>query len=105
MNFPKAAERRVDRLSEIPIPPIADAASDLAVSLWKEGALLERAADDALHLAIAAYHGVDYLLTWNCRHLDNAEMKPVMRSVCAIHGYACPEICTPLELMGDAHER
>ena len=43
MNFPKAAERRVDRLSEFPILPIAYAASDLAVSLWKEGALPERA--------------------------------------------------------------
>lgn len=42
--------------------------------------------------------------TWNCRHLDNAEMKPVMRSVCAVHRYVCPEICTPLELMGDENE-
>ena len=37
-------------------------------------------------------------------HIDNAEMKPLMRSVCAVHGYTCPEICTPLELMGDDHE-
>jgi predicted nucleic acid-binding protein len=103
-GHPEAAERRLRCLADIPILPIADAASDLAVSLLKEGALPEKAADDALHLAIAAYHGVDYLLTWNCRHLDNAEMKPVMRSVCTIRGYACPEICTPLELMGDEHE-
>ena len=41
------------------------------------------------------------LLTWNCRHIDNAELKPLMRSVCVIHGYTCPEICTPLELMGE----
>jgi hypothetical protein len=62
---------------------------------------LPRAAtDDALHVAISAYHGIDYLLTWNCRHIDNAETKPLMRSVCAIHGSVCPEICTPLELMG-----
>ncbi|HMO49695.1 MAG TPA: type II toxin-antitoxin system VapC family toxin [Kiritimatiellia bacterium] len=99
-----AAERRLSSLADIPMLPITDAASELAASLLKDGALPEKAADDALHLAIAAYHGVDYLLTWNCRHLDNAEMKPVMRSVCAIHGFACPEICTPLELMGDEHE-
>jgi len=60
--------------------------------------------DDALHVALAAYHGVDYLLTWNCRHIDNAEMKPVMRSVCVVKGYTCPEICTPRELMGDENE-
>ena len=55
-------------------------------------------------VVISAYHGVDYLLTWNCRHIDNAEMKPLMRSVCAVHGYSCPEICTPLELMGEDNE-
>jgi hypothetical protein len=49
--------------------------------------------------------GMDYLLTWNCRHIDNAETKPVIRSVCAKLGYACPEICTPEELMGDQDER
>lgn len=103
-GHPEAAERRRHSLAEIPILPITNAVSDLATSLLKEGALPEKAADDALHLAIAAYHGVDYLLTWNCRHLDNAEMKPVMRSVCAVHGYLCPEICTPLELMGDEDE-
>jgi predicted nucleic acid-binding protein len=104
VGHPEAAERRLRSLAGIPILPITGAASELAVCLLKEGALPEKAADDALHLAIAAYHGVDYLLTWNCRHLDNAEMKPVMRSVCAICGHACPEICTPLELMGDEHE-
>ena len=55
---------------------------------------------DAAHIALAAVHGMDYLLTWNCRHIDNAETKPIMRAVCAGHGYPCPEICTPEELMG-----
>ncbi len=57
----EAAERRLRSLAGIPILPVTDAASELAVSLLKEGALPEKAADDALHLAIAAYHGVDYL--------------------------------------------
>jgi hypothetical protein len=51
-------------------------------------------------VAIATVHRMDYLLTWNCRHIDNAEAKPLIRSVCAVHGYVCPEICTPEELMG-----
>ena len=50
--------------------------------------------------AVAAVHGVDYLLTWNFRHLDNAETKPAIRDTCARRGYAGPEICTPGELMG-----
>ncbi len=97
----EAAARRLNSLDGIPLLPITDAVSDLAANLVKEGALPKKATDDAVHLATAAYHGADYLLTWNCRHLDNAEMKPVMRSICAIQGYICPEICTPLELMGD----
>jgi hypothetical protein len=56
---------------------------------------------DALHLAVCAVHEVDYLLTWNFRHLDNAETKPLIRGVLAAHGYTAPEICTPQELMGD----
>jgi len=59
-----------------------------------------KAIDDAGHVAIAATHRIDYLLTWNCRHLDNAEIKPLIRAVCSKHGYICPEICTPEELMG-----
>ena len=81
-----------------------DPVTVLADELISQGALPETATDDALHVATAAYHGIDYLLTWNCRHLDNAEMRPLMRSVCAIKGYTCSEICTPLELMGDDYE-
>ena len=73
----------------------------MSKALVRGGALPERAENDALHVALAAVHGVDYLLTWNCRHLDNAETKPVMRQVCRGLGYAAPEICTPQELMGE----
>ncbi len=45
-------------------------------------------------------HNIDYLMTWNCRHIDNAETKPIIRSVIISNGYFCPEICTPQELMG-----
>ena len=96
----EAASRRLAALSDIPHLTIPAAATELARMLLTEGALPRAATDDALHVAISAYHGIDYLLTWNCRHIDNAETKPLMRSVCAIHSYICPEICTPLELMG-----
>jgi hypothetical protein len=58
----------------------------------------DQAQTDALHVAIAAVHAVDYLLTWNCRHIDNPATKPIIREVCALQGYACPEICTPFEM-------
>ncbi len=103
-GHPDAAHRRLQVLAGLARLPMPDPVVDLATALLTDGALPNRATDDALHLAVCAYHGVDYLLTWNCRHLDNAEMKPLMRSVCALHGYTCPEICTPLELMGEDDE-
>ncbi len=80
---------------------ITDEVTKLALALQKAGALPHAATGDAMHVALAAYHEVDYLLTWNCRHIDNAELKPLIRSVCISNGYQYPEICTPLELMGD----
>jgi hypothetical protein len=53
----------------------------------------------ALHIAIAATNGLPYLLTWNCRHMANAAMRPLIESVCASRGYKAPIICTPEELM------
>ena len=103
-GHPEAARRRLGVLSEIPQLSMPDPVTALALALLTEGALPQAATDDAFHVAVCAYHGVDYLLTWNCRHIDNAEMKPLMRSVCAVHGYTCPEICTPLELMGEENE-
>lgn len=70
-------------------------------ALIRGGILPEKAIDDALHFALAAVHGVDYLLTWNCRHIDNAEKKPLFRKLCEDMGLPFPEICTPEELMGD----
>ncbi len=104
-GHPEAAERRLRVLKDVPHLSMPDSVADLAQVLITEGALPPKAADDALHIAIAAYHNVDYLLTWNCRHLDNAEIKPIVRSICAVQGYSCPEICTPLELMGENNER
>lgn len=65
----------------------------------EQGALPQKAQADALHIAVAAVHHMDLLLTWNCRHIDNPVTKPVVRSICATMGFSCPEICTPLQLL------
>jgi predicted nucleic acid-binding protein len=101
---PAAAQRRVEALHGLAMLEIVEDAYDLAVALIAEGALPPSAEEDATHIAMAAVHGIDYLLTWNCRHIDNAETKPIVRSVCATRGYTCPEICTPEELMGEEDE-
>lgn len=96
----EAAARRLAALADVALLRVTKAAVELSKALVRGGALPERAENDALHVAVAAVHGLDYLVTWNCRHLDNAETKPVMRKICEECGYVAPEICTPQELMG-----
>ena len=61
-----------------------------------------QAAEDALHIAVAAVHGLDFLLTWNCKHIANAMMRSAIERVCReAAGYEPPVICTPEELTSD----
>lgn len=62
-------------------------------------ALPVRAGADALHIAIATIHGIDYLLTWNCTHIANAELRILVERACRKQGYMAPTMCTPEELM------
>jgi len=75
------------------------AAAMLTKRLLAEGILPPTAANDAAHLGLAAAHGMDFLLTWNCRHLNNPALKRRIERVCVACGLACPVICTPAELM------
>ncbi|MBN1515709.1 type II toxin-antitoxin system VapC family toxin [Candidatus Sumerlaeota bacterium] len=96
----EAVERRLRAMDGINELPIDDAVETLAEELIKRGALPNTAQADAIHISVAAIQEIDYLLTWNCRHINNAAMKPAMRTACADLGCCCPEICTPLELLG-----
>jgi hypothetical protein len=95
----RTAQRRLDLLRGIHAVELTDAAMQLADELTAKGALPRKAQADALHIAIAAVHTIDYLLTWNLRHIDNPAIKPHVREICALDGYRCPEICTPFEIM------
>ena len=55
---------------------------------------------DALHLALASFHKYDFLLTWNCEHLANANKFGHIRRINALLGLHVPALVTPLELMG-----
>ncbi len=96
-----AAKERVGLLEGIPRLAITSAAGRLAGELVEWGPVPRKAAEDALHIAIAAVHGVEYLLTWNCKHIANATMRQGIERVCREAGYEPPVICTPEELRND----
>jgi hypothetical protein len=96
---PQAAQKRLELLKDMTLLETTPEALALAKELIGAGALPEKAADDALHIAIAATNGVPFLLTWNCRHLANATMRPLIDAVCAAVGLKAPIICTPEELL------
>ena len=96
---PQAAQERLEVLKAMTLLETTGEALDLAKELVRVGALPAKAADDAVHIAVAAINGVPFLLTWNCRHLANATMRPVIEAVCARKGLKAPIICTPEELL------
>lgn len=94
------AAKRLEILKELPLLALTQAAVALGKLLVERGPIPSKAAVDALHIAIATVHGLDYLLTWNCRHIANAEMQTAISLVCRAAGYEPPVICTPEELRG-----
>src|SRR6202042_972708 len=95
----QAAQERLLVLRPMLVLETTAEALELAKELLRPGALPAKAADDALHIAIAATKTVPYLLTWNCRHLANAVMRPMIEKVCSGRGFKSSIICTPEELL------
>lgn len=97
------AERRMQLTEGIPVLLATDDAARIADALIRHVPLPPKALEDAAHIAIAAVHGVDYLLTWNCKHIANDRMLGRMRAVCEARGYRLPVLCTPSELIRGKH--
>ena len=96
---PEAARARLDVLETIELLAVTEEALLLAQTLLETGPLPKKAAEDALHVAIAATNGIQFLLTWNCKHLANATTRPIVEDICRTRGYEPVIICTPEELL------
>ena len=96
-----ASRKRLDILKGITVLELSDAAVNLADKLFVELALPRQALEDAFHIAISVTCGMDYLLTWNCKHIANALLRHKIRRIAETNGYLAPVICTPQELMED----
>jgi predicted nucleic acid-binding protein len=98
---PDAAKKRLTVLNDVPLILITEQALDIANSLVAKGIIPAKAAEDALHIAIATVNGVDYLLTWNCRYIANPEIQRGIAAHLEDIGLSLPFICTPEELLGE----
>ncbi len=95
---PQAAADRLAALAGIPLLEEDEPTAALATALVEQVPLPPRATADALHIAVAAGNGMDYFLTWNCKHIANVTLRTRIEAVCRAAGCEPPLICTPLEL-------
>ena len=97
---PAESAKRLTLVAGIPLLAISPKTAALAHALIGPGMLPKKASDDALHVAVASVHELDYLLTWNCKHIANAFLRRSVSAMCWNLGYECPVLCTPDELVG-----
>ena len=97
----KVAAKRLELLTGVPLAAINDDARELAKRIVERKALSGKAAEDALHISVATVHEMDYLLTWNCKHIANAGLQKPIGRICAEMNFSLPTICTPEELSGE----
>lgn len=95
------AAKRLEVLRNFPLLELNEAVQDLAAQFLTKSNLPPKAANDAVHIAVATIHGLDYLLTWNCKHIANAQIQKKLSEISLDFGYELPTICTPYELMGE----
>jgi hypothetical protein len=95
---PDAALRRLTLVSGLRILDVTPEATDFAERLIRDGVLPPAALLDAIHVATAAVHGVEFLLTWNCKHIANVVVRAKFEQSCRTLGIQPPLICTPEEL-------
>jgi len=98
---PDAAQRRLEIVEGIPLLVATEESYQLAEAFLINGIIPAKAAEDSLHIAIAISHSVDYLLTWNCKHIANPELQRKIMDYLSEQGQFLPFICTPEELLGE----
>lgn len=99
LGDPALAGARLAAIEGVPLLKLSDSARALAGDLISDSAIPSHAAVDALHIALAAASGMDYLLTWNCKHIANARTRVLIEHCLRAKGYTPPVLCTPEELM------
>lgn len=95
----EAAAKRLTAVRDIEVLELTDQVRSLAAEYYDAIRLPDTARADALHLALATWHGIEFLVTWNCRHIANGRVRQIVERVNDFRGIASPVICTPEELL------
>lgn len=96
-----ASMKREGIVRDIPLLEITATVQELADILMRKGPIPKQCPEDALHIAVAAVHEIDFLLTWNFKHINNAQIKNDISKIIMLAGHESPMICTPEELLGE----
>ena len=103
-GLPELAAARLELVHDVPLLPIEPPIDEIVEAYLRHKLMPADRAGDALHLALASHHKCDYLITWNCQHLANANKFGHIRRVNTILGLFVPSLVTPLELLGAIDE-
>lgn len=95
------AKARLELLGGIRILPVTEAVAELARILVTSGLVPAIASPDAVHIALASVHQIDFLETWNFKHIANPQTRERMRKTINDSGYSMPVMCSPEELLND----
>ncbi len=98
------AEDRLALIRGLPVLAVSETAGELAKRLLAKGLVPLKAASDAIHIAVACAHGMDYLVTWNFKHIANPYIRERLRQAVLDFGLTLPVICTPEELLNDEND-
>jgi predicted nucleic acid-binding protein len=95
----QAAKLRFERVSSFPLLEVLPEVRDLAESYFSAIEIPEKARGDSYHLALATWHGMDFMVSWNCTHIVSGRVKRIVEEINATYGIRTPIVCTPEELM------
>jgi predicted nucleic acid-binding protein len=98
------SEKSLALVRDLPLLSIESAITEIVEAYISHKVMPADPAGDALHLALASFHNCEFLVTWNCRHLANANKFGHIRRVNALLGLIVPALVTPLELLGTDDE-
>lgn len=101
---PSAAKKRLEAIEGLSLLRVTKEAIEISKAMVARGIIPAKATEDALHISIATVHAMDFLLTWNCKHIANPEIQKRIALYLEEQGLFLPFICTPEELLGVDYE-